>query len=742
MKLRVGVLIGGISVEREVSFNSGRTICDHLDTTRYSIVPIFQRIDGKLFLLPWHFMHRGKISDFEHRLENEAQHVQWQSLKQHIDFMYIATHGRYAEDGILQGMLEVLDIPYLGSKVFASAMGMNKTMQNHLLRIHGIDVPRGITVSPEHILAYSEYSPIILQAMDSTHIAFPCIVKPQEEGSSIGISYVACESDLYSALYKACTTHHNKYQSVLIEEVLTGMEFSCVTLFDYKNKSFIPLPPTEIIPESHIYDYEQKYMPGRALKFTPARCTLEQTRLIQETCVRVMELLNFTTMSRIDGFLTPDDRVVIIDPNTLSGMGPASFIFLQAAEANMSHTDLINHLIETELEHYGMLAPILEQERIHESMNSSPKKIRVAVLMGGDSNEREISLESGRNVVYKLSPTKYEALPLFVTQDMQLYRIDQRLLVRSSTKEIARDLDQNAHIAWDDLSTIADFAFIALHGGKGENGCVQGALEMLQIPYNGSGVLASSLCMDKYKTVELLRGHGFDVPLSHLLTKHRWLNGREASIQEIVTLLSFPLIVKPHDDGCSVMVNKITNLQELNHALDELFAHNKEYAMIEEFIHGMELTVGVVGNFNPQALPPSQAVASQGVLSITEKFLPGAGENQTPAPLPSNTLTFIRERIAYAFKVVGGRGYARIDCFYQAAEQSPTGQERLIILEINSLPALTPATCLFHQAAEVGMKPMELIDLIITLGFEEHRDLEPAHLVQGRPKHISGLQTK
>ncbi|HGJ64821.1 TPA: hypothetical protein ENS27_05445 [bacterium] len=87
-------------------------------------------------------------------------------------------------------------------------------------------------------------------------------------------------------------------------------------------------------------------------------------------------------------------------------------------------------------------------------------------------------------------------------------------------------------------------------------------------------------------------------------------------------------------------------------------------------------------------------------------------------------MTFIQERIAHAFKIIGGKGYARIDCFYQTPEQSPTGSERLVILEINSLPALTPATCLFHQAAEMGIKPMELIDLIITLGFEEHRSLK------------------
>ena len=115
MKLRVGVLMGGMSVEKEVSFNSGRTICDHLDTSRYTVIPLFQRHDGELFLLPWHFLHRGKISDFEHRLEHEAQHITWDSLKTTIDFMYLAIHGRYAEDGTIQGLLEILRIPYLGS---------------------------------------------------------------------------------------------------------------------------------------------------------------------------------------------------------------------------------------------------------------------------------------------------------------------------------------------------------------------------------------------------------------------------------------------------------------------------------------------------------------------------------------------------------------------------------------------------------------------------------------------------
>src|SRR5690606_14716495 len=127
--------------------------------------------------------------------------------------------------------------------------------------------------------------------------------------------------------------------------------------------------------------------------------------------------------------------------------------------------------------------------------------------------------------------------------------------------------------------------------------------------------------------------------------------------------------------------------------------------LIEEFIVGMELTVGIVGNDNPYALPPSQTIATNGILTIEEKFLPGAGENQTPAPLCPQALTFIQNTVTDAYKTVGCKGYARIDCFYQTAEQSPTQQERVIILEINTLPGLTPATCLFHQAAEIELRP-------------------------------------
>src|SRR5579872_3021001 len=184
-KLRVGVLMGGKSIEKEVSFNSGRTICDHLDTTRYTVIPLFQK-DSTLFILPWHFLHRGKTTDFEHRLAEEAEQVTWDDLKKHIDFIYIAQHGRYAEDGILQGFLEILDIPYLGSPVLASALRMDKNIHKTFLHNAGIKTPKHIVLNPDEIDNFDTHKQTILQKLTNSTIHAPFVVKPNNEGSSLG----------------------------------------------------------------------------------------------------------------------------------------------------------------------------------------------------------------------------------------------------------------------------------------------------------------------------------------------------------------------------------------------------------------------------------------------------------------------------------------------------------------------------------------------------------------------------
>ena len=735
-RLRVGVLMGGRSQEREVSFNSGRTVCDHLDTALYTVSPIFQTPDGTLYLLPWCFLHRGKITDFLHRLAGEADIITWDTLKDHIDFAYIAMNGRFAEDGILQGMLEVLGIPYLGSGVLSSALCMDKHLQKDFLARAGISTPRGFVLTPQKITSLHDSPDQITQLTTQHAITFPCIVKPLAEGSSLGVSVVHRAEDMLPALMHARHAAQEFVQPVLVEEQIQGMEFSCIILVDQIMGEPLPLPPTEIVPEesSGFFDYEQKYMPGRAVKYTPARCTKTLRKKIQETCITTMRTLNITTIARIDGILTPDEQVVIFDPATLSGLDPASFVFREAAELGMGHADVINHLISTELNTTYSKHAALQTASQESIMSHQKTKKRVAVLFGGESNEREISLESGRNVIYKLSPHDYEPIPLFANAAMELFQIPHSLLVRNRTSEIADLVTTKMRVAWSDLPQLADFVFIALHGGKGENGAVQGALEMLNLPYNGSSVLPSALCMDKYRTAELLAQRGFAIPVQQFVTREAWHTTQTNTIKMLKKNLTLPLVVKPHDDGCSMHVAKATTWDTVAEKIAAILASDKDGVLLEQIVGGMELTVGVIGNDTPRALPPSQAIATDGILSVEEKFLPGTGENQTPAPLSLESTNFVQKTVEEVYQAAGCSGYARIDCFYQSSEHSPTGEQQLVILEINTLPGLTPATCLFHQAAEEDISPVKFVGMLVQLGMERHEQHRVVAELRGQEK--------
>jgi UDP-N-acetylmuramate--alanine ligase len=731
--LKIGVLMGGKSIEREVSFNSGRTICDHIDTTKYDVIPIFQTEEGDLYLLPIRFLHRGKIADFIDRLKSEAQKISWDGLKDFVDFVYIAVHGRYAEDGTLQGMLEVLDIPYLGTKVLGSAVGMDRCIHKEILFLDGVDVPKGFVIYPNEIQGLDPTD--ICKQMKKISLEFPCVVKPSHEGSSLGISIVRSYEELVLAIRTACYVDEQQSQNVIVEEKIEGMEFVCVSLQRHYleekqvKSEWFSLPLTEVLPEegTGFFDYDQKYMPGRATKTTPALCTDEEREKIFATCRRVSVSLKFTTISRIDGILTKEGRVVIIDPNTLTGMGPATFLFHQAAECDMGHSQLINFLIESELQQHG-IAYVREKKCSVKGAfvsTDTKNKIKIGVFFGGESNEREISLESGRNVCYKLSPHKYDIIPMFLDEKKKLFKLSQKLLIKNSTSEISNLVGPEEKIKWSNLKDVCDFVFICLHGGVGENGSVQGALEMLGIPYNGSGIFTSALCVDKYKTNMFLKKRGFQVPLSQLIEKASWegetKKGRPLLMSKLCRIFTYPVIVKPHDDGCSMFVNRVFSEKELDKAVNMIFDKGKKSLMIEEFLQGMELTCGVYGNEKGVVLPPSQVIAKDTILSIKEKFLPGAGQNITPAKLSFDVLKLIQEVVKEVYSVIGCKGYCRIDCFYQDKDQSATGKPRVVILEINTLPALTPATCLFHQAAEVGIRPMEFIDKIVELGMEIHK---------------------
>jgi len=332
---RVGVLLGGISAEREASLTSGRQVCVHLNPQKYSVVPLFMDLEGRLWHIPQKLLIQNTTTDIVARLEGEATRVYYEELPTLIDFAFIALHGKYGDDGCVQGMLELLHIPYTGSGVLASAVCMDKYMAHRVLKHAGVEVARELLVEDRD---WAE-DPETVRAEIIEAVGLPCVIKPDREGSSIGVSVVNEESQIDGALREAFSWDN----LALVEERLEGMEFSCIVL---GNDELQPMVPTETATVNPYLTYEDKYMPGQSQKITPARVSKEVLEKIQQEVLRAYRALGMTNYGRIDGFLVDGCRILITDPNTSSGMSPSSFLFHQAAEIGLNPTMLFDRMIE------------------------------------------------------------------------------------------------------------------------------------------------------------------------------------------------------------------------------------------------------------------------------------------------------------------------------------------------------------------------------------------------------------
>lgn len=407
-------------------------------------------------------------------------------------------------------------------------------------------------------------------------------------------------------------------------------------------------------------------------------------------------------------------------------------------------------------------------------------KTRVGVIMGGYSSERHISMESGRNIAEKLaSSTTYEPIPIFLTGDADhwtLARLPLPLLLKDNADDIAAAIhDYKVHpfasevianlgaiagkpeavevIDLEHLPAIADFVFIALHGRPGEDGALQAKLDTLGLPYNGSGVTSSQLTIDKFATNERFAQAGLATAAHEVVHKAGY--EVHSTAQALCERFGLPLIAKPIDDGCSSAVKKIRSAEELDAFAQAIFRQTedipaelldilklkpkeefpvKEAFLVEAYIGPepksklIEVTVGVLthrsesGELDYQVLEPSEALAQQEVLSLEEKFLAGEGMNITPARFAPDSqaqtsiASTVKEAIEQAARLAGVEGYARIDAFVRLYEDASL-QPEVYIIEVNSLPGMTPATCIFHQAALADMRPFDFIDRIIHEGF-------------------------
>ena len=353
-KMRVAVLMGGTSSEREVSLSTGRMIAGSLDPRQYDVVAIDTQ--DLMRLSPAQKQIEEKAEKGKGKREKGKEEAKNDSTSSFIlhpsslqessspDLVFIALHGRGGEDGAVQGLLETLRLPYTGSGILASALAMDKAMSKRLFRGAGIPVGAEIALRREHALS-DPFNVATLNAQIQDELGgFPVFVKPNAEGSTVGGTLVSSPAQMADALANAF-----RYDTViLIEKYLRGME-ATVGVLGNTGSDLQALPVIEIVPKSAFYDYESKYAEGGSEHIIPARLTDAQTQELQQLALQCHALLGCRGMSRADFIVTPEGPYVL-EVNTIPGMTPTSLLPQAAAHVGIPFPALLDRLIALALD--------------------------------------------------------------------------------------------------------------------------------------------------------------------------------------------------------------------------------------------------------------------------------------------------------------------------------------------------------------------------------------------------------
>ncbi|MBI2609594.1 hypothetical protein HYW53_00260 [Candidatus Giovannonibacteria bacterium] len=352
-KLKVGVIFGGLSEEREVSLASGRQAYQLMDRVFFEPVAIYFSREAKFWKIPEALVIRNTCKEIEENLEAKAAiPISYEGLAKEIEFALLTTHGKYGDDGCIQGLLELLGIPYSGSGVLSAALGMDKPMQRKLLKFSpdNINIPEGEVIYKEDW----ERSKSEIASSLEKKFGFPLVTKPSREGSTLGVKLVKAKGDFDPAMAEAFRFD----PSALIEKYLMGREFSCVVMGNKEPAAFLP---TETIHNDEIFTYDHKYLPGGSEKVTPMEIDESVIKEIQRQAIAAYKALEAKTFARIDGFVLDSGEVLITDPNSgaSTGLGPSSWTFHQASLAGLGPKDFITKLIELGMEaHQGKKGPL------------------------------------------------------------------------------------------------------------------------------------------------------------------------------------------------------------------------------------------------------------------------------------------------------------------------------------------------------------------------------------------------
>lgn len=369
------------------------------------------------------------------------------------------------------------------------------------------------------------------------------------------------------------------------------------------------------------------------------------------------------------------------------------------------------------------------------------KKLRVGVVFGGRSGEHEVSVRSARAVIDALDARRYEVVPIAITKEGKWLSPAHatRLLPQETRKlvadEVAAEERQPSALIGDPSSNglvtrgqeddaltppqPLDVVFPVLHGTFGEDGTIQGWLEMVGMPYVGCGVLASSCGMDKVAMKALFREAGLPVCRYSWFLRKDWDEDRSGILRRVAREIGFPSFVKPANLGSSVGISKATDKASLERAID-LAARYDRKIIVEEGLDAREIECAVIGNEKPEASLPGEYVVKDpaaAFLDYTEKYS-GTGhvEFVVPAPLPKSVTERVRRLAVSAYKALDCAGLARVDFFLRRDTRE------LLVNELNTIPGLTDVSGFPKMWEASGVPFTRVLDRLIELALDRHRE--------------------
>ncbi|MBD3244411.1 MAG: hypothetical protein GF335_00255 [Candidatus Moranbacteria bacterium] len=776
-KIKITLLCAGPSPEKSISLNSSRSVLDNLEKKFFEISIIYFNHLKKPYLIPNWAIYSNTVSDFDFKIDKIGKKLNMEKLKKYLktkDFVWPLIHGELGEDGEIQQFLEKNKINFIGTSSKGSAITFDKYQCQQVLKKNGF---------------YVWGTRLVDKTTDPSRIKKGAyVLKPNSGGSSIGVEFV---NDLkeFKEKFKKVLSFGKK---AVLEKVCPGKEFTLIIL-ENQNKEPIPLIPTEIEfkKNDRFFNYRKKYLASDEVHFhNPPRFDQKTIQKINSQAKKAFKTLKLRDYARFDGWVMPDGQIWFSDINSVPGMEQNSFVFRQAGFLGLNHCDLLRFFLTTAAKRFKIKIPKPERKP------QKDKRKKVAVIFGGSTAERQISLLSGTNVWIKLkSSQNYSPFPILMDKKHNFWQIPhffclhhtveeiEYLIEKINLKKIKKfqkiskkiieelGIDKNflseplflpKKLKLDQVKQQFDFIFLGLHGGIGEDGTLQKKLEKDRIPFNGPGSKASQIGMDKYKTAQLI--NQAKIKNLRALEKKLIVIGKIKDPKKTWQKIQkkFPnkeVLIKPRNDGCSAGVVKLNDFREFRIYLN--YIRKKESVLpggimmdhpemidlpegecgeffVEEFIKvdkinifnnkinwkiksgWIEISVGVYGNKKIKAMTPSQTIASGKILTIEEKFQGGTGVNFTPPYekfLSKDLINKAQKLVEKAAEITKIKGYCRTDCFLNIKTKE------LIIIENNTLPALTPSTIIYHQALheKPRLEPLPFIEKLIDLGFKRYK---------------------